>query len=81
MVVYTPTEVRLKINVAKLPAPLLANWINPRTGERQDVLAVLRGSALECPAGCRGLAVGAPRQEAGASQPAAADPCIRSRKK
>ena len=50
VVVYTPTEVRLKINVAKLPAPLLANWINPRTGERQDVLAVLRGSALECPA-------------------------------
>jgi hypothetical protein len=50
VVVYTPTEVRLKINVTKLPAPLLATWVNPRTGERSDVLAVLRGSALECPA-------------------------------
>ena len=50
VVVYTPTEVRLKINVTKLPAPLLATWVSPRTGERSDVLAVLRGSALECPA-------------------------------
>ena len=50
VVVYTPIETRLKINVTKLPSPLIAAWINPRTGERKDVLAVLRGSALECPA-------------------------------
>ena len=50
VVVYTPVEARLKINVEKLPSPLIAAWINPRTGERKDVLAVLRGSALECPA-------------------------------
>ena len=50
VVVYTPVEARLKINVAKLPAPLLAAWINPRTGEKPEVLAVLRGSALEFPA-------------------------------
>ena len=50
VVVYTPVEARLKINVSKLPSPLIAAWINPRTGERNDVLAVLRGSALECPA-------------------------------
>lgn len=50
VVVYTPVEARLKINVTKLPSPLIAAWLNPRTGERTDVLAVLRGSALECPA-------------------------------
>ncbi|MBT6104465.1 MAG: hypothetical protein HOH62_11235, partial [Verrucomicrobia bacterium] len=50
VVVYTPVEKRLKINVAKLPTPLIAAWVNPRTGERSSVLAVLRGAALECPA-------------------------------
>jgi hypothetical protein len=50
VVVYTPVEKRLKINVTKLPTPLIAAWVNPRTGERSSVLAVLRGAALECPA-------------------------------
>ena len=50
VVVYTPVEKRLKVSVAKLPTPLIAAWVNPRTGERSSVLAVLRGAALECPA-------------------------------
>ena len=50
VLVYTPVEKRLKINVARLPTPLIAAWVNPRTGERSSVLAVLRGAALECPA-------------------------------
>ncbi|MDP6794085.1 MAG: DUF4038 domain-containing protein [Verrucomicrobiota bacterium] len=50
VLVYTPVEKRLKINIARLPTPLIAAWINPRTGERSSVLAVLRGAALECPA-------------------------------
>ena len=48
VLVYTPVEQRLKINVARLPTPLIASWINPRTGERSSVLAVLRGTAIEC---------------------------------
>mgnify|MGYP002527096838 CR=1 FL=1 len=36
VVVYTPVEKRLKISVAKLPAPLIAAWVNPRTGERRS---------------------------------------------
>ncbi|SVE58874.1 uncharacterized protein METZ01_LOCUS511728 [marine metagenome] len=40
----------MKVSVAKLPTPLIAAWVNPRTGERSSVLAVLRGAALECPA-------------------------------
>ncbi|HJO09108.1 MAG TPA: DUF4038 domain-containing protein, partial [Verrucomicrobiota bacterium] len=50
VLVYSPVEKRLKINVAKLPAPLIAAWVNPRSGERSSVVAVLRGAALECPA-------------------------------
>ena len=50
VVVYTPVEKRQKVSVAKLPTPLIAAWVTPRTGERYSVLAVLRGAALECPA-------------------------------